>query len=307
MDNSTALSILNRVKEAQTKQASQPFVQAVQGMAGQQLKSDALGDVGNLALATLGLGAGARGAVGLYNLLRNRPVNTRSGPAELPLPIPVAAPPAEEEEEKLAGFLSGDAASTKGGLPWYGPAMMLAGMTGLGAGWKGVDMLLDSRRQKQREEELNKARSDFNNALLAQYDQPVTGLGTLKAASDDAQTMQKVAEELDVLYDQFAAAFTKQADLGNIAGMATGGYGMYAGLSGLLAGAMVFDKIRKRSRANVVNKALQRRERRTFQQQPPEVYAVPEPVEMAAPDMDLKLAQDNFYLWATKQPLSHVA
>ena len=305
MDNQTALSILSRVQAAREKQAEHPFAEAVQNMAGQQLRSDALGDVGNLGLAALGIGAGTRGALGLYEMLRDRSgLNTRSGPAALPLPMPARVLPEgeEEDETKSAGvldFLSGGSASTKAGIPWYGPAMMATGMAGLGAGWKGVDMLLDSRRQRERDEELEKARTNFRDALTMQYAEPQK---TKKAADT---TMEMVGQELDILFEQFSA-LQKKADLADLGGAATGMYGMYAGLSGLLAGSLVYSKMRKRSRSAVTNKAMQRRERRKFNQQPPEIYAVPEPIAAVdqAEDRLGKMAYDNVYLRAIRTPLS---
>lgn len=76
---------------------------------------------------------------------------------------------------------------------------------------------------------------------------------------------------------------SKQAlDLSNLAGQAAGGYGMYAGLSGLLTGALVYDKMSKRSRRAVLDSALKKRQRRRFMQQPTEIYAQPEPVAVGA-------------------------
>lgn len=315
MERETSLSILNKVKAAQEKQADDhPFAAAVRDMAGNQLRQDALSDVGHVGLAALGVGAGARGLMGLYNLLRERPTNTRSGPTALPLPYPDPNAPIEDEEEGpdvlKMGFsisdylpsLDGSDASTKAGIPWYNPAMVMTGVAGLGAGWKGVDMLLDKRRQSEREQELEKARQEFHAALMQQHG--------VKQSADDP--MVKVGEALDELYDTFEATFgtatEKQADWLNGAGAALGGYGTYAGLTGLLAGALVYDKTRKRSRASIVQKALQRRERRKFQQQPPEIYAIPEPIaKIDSPslrDEELdKAASDNFYLQAVLSPL----
>ncbi len=267
------------------KQARDPsgeaFAGAIQDMAAGQLKSDALRDVRNIGLTALGVGAAGRGLVGIIqHMKQNRAKKTRSGPAYLPLPYPA----------KTAGFLDGDSASTKGGIPWYGPAMLLGGLGGLGLGWKGMDKVLDARRQREQESELAAARQQFHDALLSQYDEPIKVhpelmAGKKKAASDD--TMVKVGEALDELFDNFQKAAAEEearpmakaaVDWSNVAGQAAGGYGMYAGLSGLLTGALVYDKIQKRSRRAVLEKALDKRQRRRFMQQPTEIYAVPEPV-----------------------------
>lgn len=429
MDSKTSSGILARVKEAREKKAdasTDAFAGAVGGMENAQLKSDAFKDVGNLGLTALGVGAGARGLVGLIQLMRaNKPKKTRSGPAYLPLPYPAqsnekmaglmdsvlkasrslggavgqgardvkmglgigdqaerlhrlrnsvipnshrgfeiqAKPPtvpaggpelgvpggggrsigaspemapeaaglhkelgqlsASEGRGKMlrngaaigaafgmgnatsplgkqSNFLGGDDASTKGGLPWYGPAMLFGGLAGLGVGWKGMDKVLDARRQREMNSQLDGARQEFHDALLSQYDEPVKvhpnaiSGGNKKAASDS--TMAHVGQALDTLFEKFASvlqeaeviadkpAGTKLAfDVPNAAGSATGMYGMYAGLSALMAGSLMYDKINKRSRSAVINKALQRRQRRQFMQRPTEIYAVPEAVPAKTP------------------------
>lgn len=299
MDSKTSQELLAEIRERRSKQASTGFADAVGDMAGAQLKADAMRDVRNVALATLGAGAAGRGVVGLLNVLRGRPKKTRSGPTVLPLPYPAETPPAMmppiPEEEKVGGFLAGDAAATKSGIPWYMPAMMLGGLGGLGLGWKGVDAIINRRRKADRESELNTVRQEFHDALLGQYDAPIKVPSmNVKKAGDD--TMQKVGEALDRLYDQVSNTFAalhepraplsalggmkRAVDWANLAGGATGAYGTYAGLASLMTGALVYDKMKKRSRRAVLEKALQRRQRRQFMQSPTEIYAVPEPVSV---------------------------
>lgn len=285
MDRQTAADLLERIRAARAKQADATggtaFADAVQNMSASQLKADALRDVGAMGLTSLGVGAAGAGLAGLINLIkRNRAQKKlRSGPALLPLPYPVEPAEAPNRVLKAANFLAGDAASSKAGVPWYGPAMMLTGLAGLGLGWKGVDSVLQARRRAETEDELNKARQDFHDALLSQYDKPLRASG--KTAADS--TMRAVGTGLDeafqTLTQLFTQPLTKQAvDWGNLGGATLGGYGMYAGLSGLLTGALIYDKMQKRSRRAVLEKALQRRQRRRFMQSPTEIYAVPEPV-----------------------------
>lgn len=171
---------------------------------------------------------------------------------------------------KTASFLSGDSATSKGGIPWYGPAMMTAGLAGLAGGWKGVDHLLNKRRERDRAKEIDTARQEFHDALMGQYTKPLAGAGPAKTAGDGPP----LGAALDALYDQFEkAAFA----LNDAAGKGVGMYGMYAGLTGLMTGALVYDKARKRQRRAILDKALQRRERRKFNVSPAEITAVPEP------------------------------
>ncbi len=297
MDRRTAADLLERVRAARAKQASSPgagagagagaaFADAVQGAGAAQLKADALRDVGAMGLTSLGVGAAGAGRVGLINLIKRNRLRKkpRSGPALLPLPYPVEPAAAPGRVLKAAGFLAGDAASGKAGVPWYGPAMLATGLAGLGMGWKGVDAALQSRRRAETEEELDQARRDFHDALLSQYARPLQGAGAEKVSADS--TMRRVGRGLDeafhALNDLLTGPPTKQAfDLANAGGAALGGYGMYAGLSGLLTGALIYDKVQKRSRRAVLEKALQRRQRRRFMQAPTEIYAVPEPMAQA--------------------------
>jgi hypothetical protein len=270
LDRATKYALFDDVSSPVQAEAGEGFAGALQGMAAQQLKSDALKDVRTLALAALGVGAAGRGAAGLYNLLRKKPVKRKLAPAVLPLPFPVGP-------EKKANFLSGGSATGKAGIPWYGPAMLFGGLGGMAAGWKGMDAVLDARRKAEAEDEVERAKADFHEALLSQY------AGPAKKASDSV--MGRVGEGLDRAFEKFSALRKSAVDWGNLGGMAAGGYGMYAGLTGLLAGAMVYDKMGKRSRRSVLEKALQRRQRRQFAQSPTEIYAVPEPVK-SLPSVD---------------------
>jgi heme exporter protein D len=279
VDNHTAATILAKVRAKRA--AATPgaaFADAVRGMTNAQVKSDALRDVGNLGMVSAGVGAAGAGLAGLVNLLKRvKQKPPRSGPALLPLPYPVE--PAEMPAKmKFGSFLGGDAATSKAGLPWYGPAMVGVGVAGLGAGWKGIESLLAARRQRETDTELDSARREFHDALLAQYDKPLPAHPALAAEAP----LRKAGRALDAAYDKFEDALAggekRAVDWGNAGGAALGGYGVYAGLSGLMTGAFVLDKMKKRSRRAILEKALQRRQRRQFMQQPTEIYAVPEPV-----------------------------
>lgn len=247
------------------------FTGAVQHMAANQIRSDALKDIGSMALLGGGVGIGARGLVGLLNMLKGPPAKKRrSGPAATTLPFPA----------KIASFLSGSEATSKAGIPWYGPAMLGVGLGSLGLGWKGLDTVLQRRRKKEMENELTAARQQFHDALIGSYAKPVAhpALGDKNAAA--STDMTEAGAILDELFGKVAETLlTKKAiDLPNTAGAALGGYGMYAGLSGLMLGSLVYDRMRKRSRRAILDKAMQRRQRRKFMQSPSEIYATPEPI-----------------------------
>lgn len=278
-------------KKMDEKEAADPTAEAFSGalheMTAQPLKQDAFADVRNVGLTALGVGAAGRGLIGLVQMLRaNRQKKTRSGPTHLPLPYPALASKTAGILDTAQDFGAGNMASSKAGIPWYGPAMMLGGLAGLGAGWHGVDKILNSRREQAIKRNLEDARQEFHDALLSQYAEPIkTHPGLLKKANTDT-TMAEVGRALDGLFDSvnmhIAAIEKRGFDLPNAAGVAAGGYGMWAGLSGLLTGAYMYDKMSKRSQRAILEKALQKRQRRKFMQSPPEIYAVPEAVPTTA-------------------------
>jgi hypothetical protein len=252
------------------------FATAANQVATQNLASDAWKDVGNVGLASLGLGAGGAGLIALMKRLHSDKPKRLNVPNTLPLPYPVEE---DEAPERLAK--KGMDISMKAGLPWYGPAMMFTGMAGLGAGWKGVDSIMQAQAAKQRQKEIEEAKNEFHQAILSQYDAPI---GAKAAAAPD-----ELSQALDSLYDMVKTAMTT----GDMLGMAGGGYGIYAGLSGLAAGALVYDKMRKRSQRAVLEKALQRRERRRFAMSPSPIYAQPEPMAQKPPETLTKSDADR--------------
>jgi hypothetical protein len=286
VDNQTCSAILKRAQEARNelakKAAGEPldFSDAVQSANSAGLRSEALGDIRNLFLTSLGAGLVGRGGVGLVNtLMRNRQRKQKTGPTLLSMPYPA--------EPKIANWLTdglaGDSASTKGGIPFYYPGMTAAGLAGIGLGWKGLDAVLEKRRKSEREQELGQARQQFHDALMSQYTQPVKTPGALinKSAAEQT-TMTKVGSALDKVWEKCSQALdtvtSKEAfDIPNALGASAGAYGAYAGLTGLMSGAFIYDKMKKRSRGAILDKAMQRRRRREFMQRPTEIFATPEP------------------------------
>jgi hypothetical protein len=221
--------------------------------------------------------------VGLFNTFgRDKPKKPRNGPASFSMQYP-AQPKIAGYMEDIGNFAGGSSATSKSGLPWYTPAMMGAGLAGVGLGWKGLDVLLEKQRNNEREKQLGKARQQFHDALMSQYNSPVpTHPDLLDKTGSAPVTMEKVGQALDQVWYKFSnllgETLEKESfDLGNAAGAATGMYGAYAGLSGLMAGAFIYDKIKKRSRGAILDKAMERRRRREFMQRPTEINAIPEP------------------------------
>lgn len=253
------------------------------------------GEAVRAGLAALGVGAGARGLLGLYQLANRRgsAVDTKSGPVETDLPYPVEGrddPRAVLGKRglDLGGYLGGGSATKVENVPFRLPALVAAAGGGAALGWKGVDALLDAHRRRQRDQELEEAKAEFDRALLVQYDRPLPRRPGLKAAADRGAA---IGADLDAAFDAFAAAYAKRAAAGqtlldraaDASGPAAGLYLTYAGLAGLLSGGVTYDQLRRRSRQAVLTKALKDRQRRDFLAQPPEIRATPVPVAGVKP------------------------
>ena len=142
-----------------------------------------------------------------------------------------------------------------------------------------MDTILDSQQEADKQKSLEKARQEFHAALLSQYNSPLAAesLSTHHRKSAADSIGSEIGQRLDRLY----TTVEKMASLNmnNMLGQAEGAYTTYAGLSGLLTGLVAYNAAKKRSDRSVVDKALRQRERKKFLQQPPEIYARPEPIE----------------------------
>ena len=155
----------------------------------------------------------------------------------------------------------------KGGLWWYMPAMLGAGAAGAYGGWKIIDKILDQRRRKEIEDEVEESRQGFQSALTSQY----------KEGSDS---------ELGAALDELYSKMQKQADLNpstwfspDTKGKALGMYASYAIPSALLGYMVVKGLADKGSTAKILEKAQRRRALKQQKARPAELYAVPTPIE----------------------------
>jgi hypothetical protein len=290
MDRPTALSLLSRIRQEAEKTAQDPVEAMEQAVSG-GLQSQALGNIGKVALFSAGIGGAARGAMGLYNVLKRNVVDPKPTRhvAMMPLPIPDDVENVEQEKRGgVMGFLFNNPGATSvEGLPYYRPAVMMGGLAAGYGGWKGVDAVLNQRRKADIDDDVEQARSEFQQALLGQYKKP----GQAKEAAD--AEMVKLAADLDALYDLFEkqASFygipTNAEDFGQLAGS----YGMYAAPSALIAGYAAYKAGDKRTRRDVLEKALKLRRARRQAVQPAELYATP--VRMGDPNTPVMAGADD--------------
>ena len=156
--------------------------------------------------------------------------------------------------------------TSKPGLWWYMPSMLGAGALGGYGGWKLIDHILDKRRRKEIDDEVDESRNEFQEALVSQY----------KEGSDS---------KLGVALDELYAKMNKEAfDINSIVspdtrGRALGAYATYAIPSSILGYLLVKGLTDKGSRGKILAKAQQRRALKQQQARPAELYAVPVPID----------------------------
>lgn len=281
-----------------------PVGQQVQQFHNQQLRSDATKDIIKALLLAGGLGAAARGASGLQSMFGEKKKVSPKRVVEMPVPYPVAADekeaaskpglwanihakrkrgesaakPGDEaypdaknwkkvtnESEKKA---DNDLATSRYGLNYFIPSMLLGAPLAAYGGWKGVDAILNTQRRKEKEKELEKVKQDYENALLGAYKK-----GTDESLDAAFSGLEKAASPVSWAKDKLNQLFP------NLAG-ATQGALLTTGLVSAPLGYMIVNNaMKKNSQRAVLQKALAERARRQALAQPPEIYAIPKPQE----------------------------
>lgn len=217
-------------------------------------------------LTVLGIGtaagASARGIMGLPGLFGSRVASKRVSSVPVPTPYPVYV---DEKERKKALQKSAEGAEKVNELWWYYPGMAAAGLGGLVGGHKLMDWLVTSKRRRDFESELEEAKGKYRKALLGQYDPARV---PVKTASNE--TSNTLGEKLDELVKAADGWWDKQL-------------GRYLVLAGLLAGGTglaSYKYVKGRSDPEIMEEAMQRRERERAARRPPETFAVPVPVRV---------------------------
>lgn len=256
---------------AHCKQAA-GFTDAVQMQHGATLRNDAMQQLGRLLLAGAGVGMAGRGLLGVLQLAKRNlapPKPMGGGVVPVEVPVPVGDQPDEEKMAGVSNFIRGDYAKNPSGIPWMIPATVLGGGAAMYGGWKLMDAVLDARRKAELKEDVDSARSDFQQALLAEYDRPVK---TPKLAADNS-----LAGDLERLYRNVKQAGLMD-DVLHGGGVATGVYGTAAGVAGLAAAISAYKATRKRREQELLSKAHKIRQRQLWNRQPPPLVMQPVPV-----------------------------
>lgn len=263
--------------------------QAQPGDPAQALRNaKAIQSVLGLGLAGLGVGAGARGMLGIRRLLW--PEQHSLAPSSpVPSSLPIMLPRIEEEEEREGEEpLRKAAAALKAADPqwwqvpstmckaalqaWQIPASAVLAGSGLAGGWTLMDKILDARRKSEQNRELEDAQQEYEDIIRRQYE--------LSMKSADAQGLDAVFDSREQLtkcggdwWEGIKGAYI-------LALLASAGGGAYGGWQMARAGG---NKQR-------MAQALQERKRH-MSQQPQPIYAFPQ--EKSFPPLDPALKEEE--------------
>lgn len=248
-------------------------------------------------MAGLGIGAGARGFLGLRNMFTQRPPEvalTSSVPAEIPIGVPM-----RQEEEKprrlklaaLATALAKHAEEQWGdgfakmmpnitttnpmATAWGIPAAAAVGAGGVTGGWHLMNWLLDHQRHNSLDRQLNNAKDEYRNTITDQYRNALQKQGSASPFP-----------RLDELYDALQPELEKRAEPGDGTaaqwmsdkGQAGMGVALTAlGALGLGSAYTTYNWAKNRGRDKLISQAIRMRGRQ--RQAPQPMYAVPEEFE----------------------------
>ena len=264
-------------------------------------------EIGNLIQAGkygLGIGAGLGGLAVLPHMLpKFGSKKKKENEEEINIPYPVAR--TKTSAESWLSYLIGTGKRMPSVLdnPLLVPGSVALGGLGIYGALKGSNKLTQAVLDKNEKEETRKAKEEFKQVLLDSYDKPLSYDPVIKESSD-MSVMEKISREIDVLFELVKTAEPAITDAKGLfdntpqdrphMGLSTGNlprdiassilplYLTYALGSGLGAGALAYGATRKNSKAEALKLALKERARAKYEQSPPELYAIPEAVDISA-------------------------
>lgn len=234
-------------------------------------------------LVATGVGAGLRGLQGLASQLgRNMESPASTVPAPMAVDVPIRTPAGKPKRRRkqadpqdwsyaitepakkvldwgtkavgsglkaTSDVLGGSQAETPAGLPPHLPRVIGGGIAGGAVGYKLTDWLLDQRRRKAVEEDVDDAKREYEEALYG-----------------------KGAAAVDGLFEDLEKA---ALGLGDLPGAATGAYLTYALASPLIMGNIAYENAKKMRRKSLIDSAQKARMRMRYETSPAPVFATP--------------------------------
>lgn len=327
---------------------SKPLLEPIQVDLQNRNISSALDTIGRSALLMGSVGAGARLAQALpYLFGRARPILPGSDRgAVLEIPVPVLPGGAQRKKKPArpgvkagndyakglnpwggwlnlyrdpanpgqASFLAGQQAypGSPGEIPWYYPGVVLGGLAAGGLGYGAMNSVLARKRKADLKSEIEDARQEYHDALLANYNPQTLRLRKAGAATPAAELARALDELADLTLGPVKQA-NPQADipppdsvlttatkgifgrepeqvLPSYGGWGLGMYGTLAGLTALGTGYLAHQYHSKRDPAKLLADIVRERAQERLRRRPAEVHGVP--VEVS-PHGDSVTATEN--------------
>lgn len=235
------------------------------------------GEEGDLAKVLLGVGGlgllaggGTRLAQEMYRRLSTQPVQPDEGSRAITLdirdpsrseseyeteeePIVVGAKQAAEKQA-ITIFPQGGSVTNS---PWLIPGLMGTAITSTIGGYKGVQAISDYLKKKEVEEDLEAAKTEFEEALDEQF-----------AAGRQKSAAAVLGATMDKLFDQLESGLEKQS---STLGMLGGGAATIAGLIWYLSHQSAAEQMSKADPEALYKKVLQRQRRLRSAYAPPPI------------------------------------
>lgn len=244
MNPSRVAELLHKIRTEKVAELS-PAEKALKDLEQQDL----IRTLGKLGLLGAGIGASVRGFHGFLNTFSPRTTTNLTPARNIDLPVMYKNKDKERNKQAVDESARGGIADLALSKPGVMPAALIGTPLAVYGGWKGVDLILDKLRQRSLKKDLDKAKTDYETALLGSY----------KVAVDsNLNSAFKLAEKkaLDVIPDSLKNMYTTYA-LGSIP----------------LSYMLVNSYMKKIGPRQVMQEAAQERARRRAEVQPPQVYA----------------------------------
>lgn len=245
MNPSRVAELLHKIKTEKIAELS-PAEKALKDLEQQDL----MRTLGKLGLLGAGIGASVRGFHGFLNTFSPRTTTNLTPARNIDLPVMYKDKDKERNKQAADDSARGGIADLALSKPGVMPAALIGTPLAVYGGWKGVDLILDKLRQRSLKKDLDKAKTDYESALLGSY----------KLAIDknlnSAFTLAEKKAFSDIIPDSLKNMYATYA-LGSIP----------------LSYMLVNSYMKKIGPRQVMQEAAQERARRKAEVQPPQLYA----------------------------------
>lgn len=254
----------------------------------------------------LAAGVGVRSLSGMGELLSHNLRRTPDAPEPTMINIPYRPVPQHEQRpeadkrlrrvsmnkaanlEWMQDFLGGEHARSAWSYPMAYPAAILGALGTAYGGYKLTDKLIQNRKQKMLDEELNDARSEYHQALMRQF-RPISGAKIKSAELSNPEVVSDVLDNPDNVVGQDLDKLANIMD--EMGGWARAGAGAYLGLAPLLmlgTGIATHKYLQSMgSGRNDEAEALRAQINERATRHPPEVFAQLLPVDEQGNEIDM--------------------